>query len=447
MPALPQVVNQQTISYQNIRVGDGNPNNIEQYGEPGWIYQDWSGGALYVCTVAGIAGWVLSSSGGQPSNPLFDASGNPSVDFYNRNLFAFGGGSASIDWGNGELKSIDSGNTTVNWNDAVLKDLSGQYSVDWSDWKLYKDNSTKTLDWRNCKLFDGNVIEAVDWTDRQMRNSSGAVTVDWADCYLRDANKNPSLGWNDRVLQSTSNVTTVDWESNSLWTSSDEWSLNWGSRYLYDVAGHTCVQWGNRVLTESNFGYQTLNWETGVLIDYNYGEPKSSLNWKTRILYAFEPFPAETETTSINWDTRKLFNNASVESLDWQSGHLTGQWQTVTTGKTSGNLMSNATYLPTNTSGNYNPSPAPANAGMVIYHVASTNALIASLTLALQGGSSAIVSVPIGGDISFTSRYGITTLTVTSGGFTLLGTPVTTCPAGTTITFRKLSSTILARLT
>jgi hypothetical protein len=185
-----------------------------------------------------------------------------------------------------------------------------------------------------------------------------------------------------------------------------------------------------------------------VLIDYNYGEPKSSLNWKTRILYAFEPFPVETETTSINWDTRKLFSNASVESLDWQSGHLTGQWKTVTTGKTSGNLMSNATYLPTNTSGNYNPSPAPASAGMVIYHVASTNALIASLTLALQGGSAAIVAVPIGGDISFTSRYGITALTVTYGGsFALLGTPVTTCPAGTTLTFRKLSSTILARLT
>jgi len=69
MPALPQVVNQQTISYQNIRVGDGNPNTIGQYGEPGWIYQDWTGGELYVCTAAGTSSWT-ATSGGSPVAPV-----------------------------------------------------------------------------------------------------------------------------------------------------------------------------------------------------------------------------------------------------------------------------------------------------------------------------------------------------------------------------------------
>jgi len=67
MPALPETVIQQTISYQNIRVGAGSPNAIKQYGEPGWIYQDWTGGALYVCTASGTAGWVVVTTGAPPA--------------------------------------------------------------------------------------------------------------------------------------------------------------------------------------------------------------------------------------------------------------------------------------------------------------------------------------------------------------------------------------------
>jgi len=244
MPALPETVIQQTISYQNIRVGAGSPNAIKQYGEPGWIYQDWTGGALYVCTVAGTAGWVLSSSGGQPSNPLLDAVGAYSVDFYNRVLI--------------------------------------------------------------------------------------------------DANSNSSVDWNTRSL-----------------------------------------------------------------IDMAEGE------------------------VTIDWDNRYLFK----------------QWQTVEGGKVFGNVMSNAPYyLSTNTGGTSNLS-APSNAGMVILHQATSAALIASMNLQFHGATSFLDSVPVGGDISFTSRYGVTALTVTYGAYTLLGTAVTTCAAGATITWRKLSSTLIARLT
>jgi hypothetical protein len=119
----------------------------------------------------------------------------------------------------------------------------------------------------------------------------------------------------------------------------------------------------------------------------------------------------------------------------------------------SGNLLTsrtqpiNASYLSTTTTGNYNPA-APNSSGMVIYHVASTNALITSMVLQLHGPTSAIDFVPVGSDISFTSRYGVTGLTVTySVAYTYLGTPVSTLAAGSTITFRKVSDFVLARLT
>jgi hypothetical protein len=149
----------------------------------------------------------------------------------------------------------------------------------------------------------------------------------------------------------------------------------------------------------------------------------------------------------LNWGTGEVNDTLHDPTLNWTYRYLYKQWTTIASGKTAGNVMSNATYLPTIITGTYNPD-APANAGMVIFHVASSNALIASMTLSLHGTTSAIDSVPIGGDVSFTSRYGVTALTVGYGGaITLLGTPVTTCAAGATITWRKLSSTIIARLT
>jgi hypothetical protein len=265
-----------------------------------------------------------------PSNPLLDASGNPSVDFYNRKLLGFntdeGESRTSLDWDNCYLKSIYTGNTTVYWSEGTLFDYSSALAVDWNSRRLIDTYNSITVDWRYQRLMSDEV-----------------------DC------------------------------------------VAWGARVLYDVDG-----------------FQMLNWGTGEVNDSLHD---ATLNWYSRFLYK--------------------------------------QWTTIATGKTAGNVMSNATYLSTTTlGGTYNPPSAPAQAGMVIYHQSASSALITSMTLELYGATSALDSVPVGGDISFTSRWGVTGLSVTYGSsYTLLGTPVTTCAAGATITWRKLSSAILARLT
>jgi len=368
MPALPQTVVQQTISYQNIRVGAGNPNAIGQYGEPGWIYQDWTGGALYVCTVAGTAGWTLSSSGGQPSNPLLDGAGFPSVDFYNRSLTTSidpnEGSNASINWESRQLFNSEA-NPTLNWNSSILTDSNGFY------------------------------VASINWTNRYLYDFDEAITVDW----------------NGKAL-----VTLDDGSSSN--------SLGWGARILYNDTGSA-----------------TVSWNAGQL---SFGEIVS-VNWATRTLSELDGF------TTVDWGLGIMYDSLHDITFNWYDRYLLKQWTTLASGKTSGNVMSNAQYLPTtNTAGTYNPV-APANAGMVIFHQAASAALIASMTLQLHGATSALDSVPVGGDISFTSRYGVTALTVTYGTHVLLGTPVTTCAAGATITWRKLAviggSTYIARLT
>ena len=314
MPSLPQVVNQQTVSYQNIRVGQGNPNDIEQYGEKGWIYQDWDGGGLYVCASAGIGSWNQVSAGG----PV-------------------------IPYGTGEGQVLQ-------WNGSV-------------------------------------------WDNRD---------------FLGDANNAVSANVINRILVDSTGATAAGWEARRLYFEDQTMSVGWQS----------CELQASEVI---------------------------SLNWSTRSLNDIDGF------LSLDWGLGAMYDSLHDVTFDWFNRYLFKQWTTLASGKTSGNIMSNAQYLPTtNTGGTYNPA-APANAGMVILHQAASAALIASMTLQLHGATSAIDSVPVGGDISFTSRYGVTALTVTYGTHVLLGTAVTTCAAGATITWRKLAviggSTYIARLT
>jgi len=200
-------------------------------------------------------------------------------------------------------------------------------------------------------------------------------------------------------------LATVDWYEFRL-ADVDGTSLNWSLKQAYDSFNQLSLDWGSG---------QLWNGDDGVV--------------------------------SVDWKQRSLYNDDEFKVLDWENRYLQGgQWTTQASSKQGGYLMSNATYISTTSSGGYYMPPAPANAGMVIYHEASTNTLIASMSAALQGVS-ALNSVPLGGDVSFTSRYGITSFTVTYGSYTFLGTPVTTIAAGNTITWRKVATNIIARLT
>lgn len=71
--SLPDQIVYATQDVGNRRHCKGDPNVVGVYGEPGWTCQDWTNGALYVCTLAGVSGWVrLAAVGGAALTGLFN---------------------------------------------------------------------------------------------------------------------------------------------------------------------------------------------------------------------------------------------------------------------------------------------------------------------------------------------------------------------------------------
>jgi len=349
----------EVYDFVNGRGWYGNPNGAMS-GLPGYTVQDWTNGALYVCTAEGNNNWAKLATGD----------------------------SLPVGANYGDVLYWDGTAWLANY---AFKGSEGIASLSPVERRAYGADEQIVIDWGTCTLLD-----PVD----------NFVTVNWTGGYL---------AWGEEA--------SVDWAGRTLKTGANA-TLDW-------VNGHTF----------DNFGTKTIDWMGATLCDPAYGG-NATLNWTQTQLIA-----TDSSLITLNWNVGELYDSAGDYSLQWQTRSLWGAWVTSESGSyTSGNVMSMASYFPTIIIGTYNPA-APANAGMSIYHVASTNALIASMTLSLHGATSAIDSVPVGGVVSFTSRYGITTLTMGYGSsYTVLGTAVTTIAAGATVQWRKVESTTLARI-
>jgi len=308
-----------------------------------------------------------------------------------------------------------------------LNDSIGVPSVNFYDRTLVDSSETTAIDWENTQLMSGGVY-TLEWSSRTLVKLDGdgqpVLSFDWADGLLYGLNNSVSLDLVNRFARDNLSYLSIDWDGRTLSDTIGRPSISYGARHLQNTSGHTMVDWENATLSSGEV--VRVDWSNGVLSD-------------------LDGFPM------LNWGSGEVNDTLHDPTLNWSYRYLYKQWTTIASGKTAGNVMSNAQYLSLTTTGTYNPT-APANAGMVIYHQSASSALIASMTLELQGATSAINSVPVGGDISFTSRYGVTALNVTYGtGNTFVGTAVTTCAAGATITWRKVyslgGSSLIARLT
>lgn len=337
-----------------------------------------------------------------------DGSGEQSADFDTRQLCDSGGVTVA-DWNTYVLASVTEGLVTLNWDQRNLLS-EGIPTVDWATQVLReKAYGQVSLDWYNFKLYDQEFgVVSANWNSRQLYDSNAGFTLSWQSCQLR---ANP--------------LTPV--------------TLTIASPCVVTCVSHGCSA-GTAVLFDT-----TGQLPTGITAGVTYYVSATSLTLDS---FKISAVPGgsliNTTGTQSGIQTFSLVNSTKV-TLDWFSRGLNGPWTTTENFKTSGNVMSMAPYFPTIITGTYNPA-APANAGMSIYHVASTNALIVSMTLALHGTTRAIDSVPVGGVVSFTSRYGITTLDMGYGPYTVLGTAVTTIAAGATVQWRKVDSLVIARL-
>jgi hypothetical protein len=120
---------------------------------------------------------------------------------------------------------------------------------------------------------------------------------------------------------------------------------------------------------------------------------------------------------------------------------LHGQWTVADagTGNAGGNIIGQTIVTSAATSG----TVTPAASSLSSVHLHLTGSLAA--TMQVQWSTS-LTQVPIGGTVAITSENGVTALTVSASGYSILGTVVNTLSAGQTVEWRKITANKLARL-
>jgi hypothetical protein len=184
---LPQITQQQTVSYQNFRVGDGNPNTIGQYGQPGWTYQDWAGGELYV--------YGEPVSGGPKWLPVLRDEAN--------------------------IPGSTDGQIFTN---------DGGYNV----WAYEVRNSSgQVMSWgavSGLTVYDDNVIVSGEMHNRQLKSAFGTTTVGWAQgLIVTDLDEYVAINCENGLRMLNDEVGTN--------------SINFAQRDLLDASGNIVLTW------------------------------------------------------------------------------------------------------------------------------------------------------------------------------------------------------------
>ncbi len=179
------------------------------------------------------------------------------------------------------------------------------------------------------------------------------VTIS-GDTNIVDPFGNVSVDTTSRILYNNGGINTINWDSGLLYDyNTTLTSVDFTNRTLNDSGGNVVVDWVNLELTDST--NVSINWSSRVLSDINAGP-------------------------SVEWGNRKLYKSGGTISFDWENGILTGQTNI------QSSTISATTYqnLPDNVTGLY----LPLSGGTVTGSTNFTNGLSANTISATTIGNS-----------------------------------------------------------
>ncbi len=182
----------------------------------------------------------------------------------------------------------------------------------------------------NSFLFNNGSNGIIDFTNRLLKNSSNIITIDWELSYLKDIIGNISLDWENRKLLDTTGSNIVDWSSstsglvmqNDLSNTFINESLI-TKRYVDNLISSNDF-FGTNGLTNLNYNAiglgGTLTQTTNINIDSNSFTVGNGTN--SIVDFTNSKLIDLSDRLSVNWDTRRLLDNAGNIVLDWQGRYL-----------------------------------------------------------------------------------------------------------------------------
>jgi hypothetical protein len=143
---------------------------------------------------------------------LTDISGNPSIDWFNRQQYD-GGGATSVDYGSRQL--IDpTAAVSIDYEKRRQYDSSGVASIDYEVGQQYDSSGITSIDYRGREQYDGTGIPSINYDTRRLYDFNATRSLDWAGRRAYDLNDVISFNWRDRLLQTPNGSAILDWNTN-----------------------------------------------------------------------------------------------------------------------------------------------------------------------------------------------------------------------------------------
>ncbi len=342
---------------QNIYIG--NPHIIYATGN----FQEINSQKIFTQQVEFQAGILVSAAGGQiifddnfayinAQGVAHSSNNNYSFSIEDRQLYN-SNGNATVHW---DYRILSSNNLdysyALDWENGILASyLTQSYSVDWLQRYLHDDNESISANWNERTLKEGpgeatslhwgNRILSGNWiTNTIPTQPNHIVNKSYLDTgrFVRTTGyqviEGPKTFITEFILTDNNNAVDA-----LFWTPDTEFilrgldgfvSIDVNNRELTSNGGDLRVKWNSSQLWAD--ATQMLDWRNGTTVSYD--TQTTSINWNSRSLLD------EVENKSIDWNIRAFYNDNEIQTLDWSNRLLIGDWSTYNaTPSTSGHVV------------------------------------------------------------------------------------------------------------
>ncbi len=218
-----------------------------------------------------------------------------------------------------------SGNTIIDWENSTLYADSGfgNPAMFFSTRRLVSSYNTTVLDWELMKIYDRFGGISIDATDRRLYDgATNSISADYSLRILYDSTgTGTSINYSSRILYDSLDVISLEYSNRIMKGASNDLSLDYGNRILHDNGAEPTVDWQNRTLKyNSGAGSKiSLDWHNHILYD-NTGTG-TSIDYQNRLL------KNSSGDTTLNWDSKTLFNDWIIKGGSNDGSTRNTEWQ------------------------------------------------------------------------------------------------------------------------
>lgn len=176
-------------------------------------------------------------------------------------------------------------------------------------------------------IWDGTIKADIIKPSKPLSVSNGGTGVTTRTLYSNLMGVN-SVNYDEGFLVNDNNIHTIDWELMETKDQNNTLAITWGylSRRLYDDSGNESVDFGGNRILKDGSGNTSLNWDTrtlynnaGAVFNWNDGFFLSPTDGLVSLDFASRTLYGNAENVMVDWLNGILYDSSSVQTFDWNT--------------------------------------------------------------------------------------------------------------------------------